>query len=177
VTLVGILNADNHLQVPDFRASEQVFQMITQVAGRSGRGRLPGEVIIQTRMPDHPVIQLASTQNYEAFFEQELQLRELFQYPPLQRLIKIVITDEDVNACLSFATQIRQQLISLASSHVEFLPVVPCGHARIKNKHRFQFIIKGKSLQSLLPTLAKLKAETPRALHLLIDVDPLSTFF
>lgn len=179
VTLVGILNADAHLQIPDFRASEQVFQLITQVAGRAGRGLLPGRVILQTRLKEHPVITLAAAQNYDPFFNQEIALRELFKYPPLTRLIKLVFTGKEESLCRDTAESWRTALAAKAPSHCEFLPIVPCGHAKIKGAYRFQCLIKGKSTRPLLPLIHALRAqvEKKKGVQVFVDIDPLSTFF
>jgi primosomal protein N' (replication factor Y) len=173
VTLAAILNADASLTIPDFRSSEQVFQLITQVAGRAGRGALPGEVLIQTQMPDHPVIQAAMKQDYAAFYAQETEVRKLFDYPPFTYLVKVTLTGPSSPATLAAAQQLRTLTIQELPSHFQILPVVPCGHAKVKGNHRFQFLIKGPKR---LPSLAFLKPPGP-PLRLLLDIDPLSTFF
>ncbi len=179
VTLVGVLNADGSLQIPDFRASENVFQLITQVSGRSGRGALPGKVIIQTRMPEHPVMTLAAHQRYEEFFEQEIEVRKLFHYPPFSRLIKLTFNGKEEAECRSTSQHWRETLIKEAPSTCELLPVVPCGYAKIKGQHRFQFLIKGEKLGQLLQTIDALRLQLDKSKHvrLSVDVDPLSTFF
>ena len=174
VTLVGVLNADASLQIPDFRASEQVFQLLTQVAGRSGRGALSGEVIIQTHLPDHEVIELAREQNYEKFFEHEIGIRELFKYPPYTRLVKFTFSGKDADQVQDAATSVRGHLVEKLPAHVEIFPIVPCGHAKMKDEFRFQFLIKAEKLgrlSALLPTALREKV------RVFIDVDPLSTFF
>ncbi|MGE3533967.1 MAG: primosomal protein N' [Parachlamydiales bacterium] len=179
VTLVGVLNADGNLQIPDFRASEQVFQLITQVSGRSGRGAMAGKVIIQTRMPEHPVMALAANQNYEEFFSQEIEVRKLFTYPPFSHLIKLTFSSEVETLCRSTAQKFRETLISSAPPHCEVLPIVPCGHAKVKGRHRFQFLIKAEKFAQLLQTIDTLRQDPmlPQKVRLSIDVDPLSTFF
>ncbi len=176
VTLVGVLNADGSLQSPDFRASETVFQLLTQVAGRSGRGELKGEVIIQTHMPDHPIIGLAKEQNYGGFFSQEIALRELFRYPPFTHLVKLTFRGKNSQEIQKRADELRIQLIMQLPSDFEILPLVPCGHAKIKGDFRFQFIVKGEKIGQLL-ALLKREDRGSENLRLSIDVDPLSTFF
>ncbi len=176
VTLVGVLNADSSLQVPDFRASETVFQLLTQVAGRSGRGALRGEVLLQTHLPDHPIITLAQEQNYEAFYAQEIETRELFHYPPFTRLVKITFKGKDPRHPLEAAQALRNTLIQRLPPHYELLPVVPCGHAKVKEEYRFQFLIKAEGLGQLLPLLREL-GTSANSLRALIDVDPTTTFF
>jgi primosomal protein N' (replication factor Y) len=179
VTLVGVLNTDGHLQIPDFRASEHVFQLITQVSGRAGRGALAGEVIIQTRMPDHPVIGLAAQQNFEAFYAQEIAMREMFHYPPFTHLIKITFSGAHEKATLAEAHTFRNALIQRLPPSYEILPAVPSGHAKIKGQYRFQLLIKGEKIGKLLSVLEEERARfvLNRKLRLSIDVDPLSTFF
>lgn len=177
VTLVGVLNADASLQIPDFRASETVFQLLTQVAGRSGRGDLKGEVIVQTHMPDHSVIELAKEQDYTSFYAQEIAVRELFHYPPFVQLVKLTFRGKDSLIVQRQAIHLRENLIAGLPENFEILPIVPCGHAKIKGEFRFQFLIKGKHLNPLLALLQKVHIEEDRNVRLFIDVNPLSTFF
>ncbi len=176
VTLVGVLNADGNLQIPDFRASETVFQLLTQVAGRSGRGSLPGQVIIQTHLPDHKVIELAKNQDYEGFFEQEIGMRELFGYPPFTHLIKLTFSGKDPNRVQNYASSLQRQLIQQLPSDFEILPVVPCGRTKIKGDFRFQFLIKALKMGQLIKLLQTIEGKE-KEVRLSIDVDPLSTFF
>jgi primosomal protein N' (replication factor Y) len=179
VTLVGVLNADASLNIPDFRASEQVFQLLTQVAGRSGRGALKGEVIIQTHLPDHSTIQLAANQDFDGFFSQEIAVREFFKFPPFCHLVKFVFSGKSAEKTQEEADRFRRGLICYLPQEFELHPVVPCGHAKIKDLFRYQFLMKGKQgflLKTLLdPFLTTYKV--PNSVHLFIDVDPLSTYF
>ena len=175
VTLVGVLNADGSLQIPDFRASENVFQLLTQVAGRSGRGSLAGEVIIQTHMPNHPIIALAKEQNYGDFYTMEIETRKMFGYPPFTHIVKLTSSGDNDQATCDHANRIRNYLVQHLPPEFHIYPVVPCGHARVKAKFRFQFLIKGEKLSPLLPLLSSLNAQGD--IRLSIDVDPLSTFF
>ncbi|MEN9343391.1 MAG: primosomal protein [Chlamydiota bacterium] len=175
VTLVAVLNADSGLQIPDFRGSETTFQLLTQVAGRAGRGMLKGEVILQTHLPDHPLIQLTPSQNYQDFFTQEIASRELFHYPPFTHLIKISFRGKDASATEARAEAIRQHLLKQLPPSVELLAVVASGHAKVKDLFRFQFLIKTPKISPLLPLLHELKKEK-HPIQMIIDVDPLSTF-
>jgi primosomal protein N' (replication factor Y) len=179
VTLVGILNADGNLQIPDFRASEHVFQLITQVSGRAGRGAMAGQVIIQTRMPDHPVIAAAAANEYEKFFQQELEMRKLFHYPPFSHLVKLTFSSSKETLCRMTAEEFRQKLVQRAPSACEFLPVVPCGHAKVKGQHRFQFLLKMEKVGPLLASISALRQSFTQSspVRLSIDIDPISTFF
>lgn len=164
VTLVGILNTDAALSLPDFRSPEQVFQLITQVAGRAGRAQLPGEVIIQTFLPDHPVLHLAAAQDYPAFYKAVIEERRLFGYPPFCHLVKLLFSDPDPDTALRLAQAAHHQLRSLAP-----LPVVPAGHAKIKDQFRFQFLIKTMKVSQIADLLKNIQGAK-------IDVDPLSTY-
>ncbi len=174
VTLVGVLMADSNLQIPDFRASETTFQLLTQVAGRSGRGSLLGEVLIQTLLPEHMILSLAQQQNFEGFFAQEIQTRQLFCYPPFTRLVKLVFSGKTEFQVVEYAEKIRKDLIRKLN-HCEILPLIACGHAKIKDMFRYQFLIKAKKLIPILPQLHQILQH--KEIKLSIDVDPLSTFF
>jgi len=177
VTLVGVLHADSALQLPDFRSSEWVFQLLTQVSGRSGRGALPGEVLIQTCLEGHPVLSLAAAENYNAFYESEIKARKAFEYPPYARLAKLTFSGKNEHTVLEAASSLRQTLtMSLPSSYTLF-PVIPSGYAKIKDHYRFQLLIKGPSSHHLAKTLAQVtSSRLPKQIRLLIDIDPLSTF-
>lgn len=179
VTLVGVLNCDTGLQIPDFRASEKVFQLITQVSGRSGRGVIAGEVMIQTALVDNPTIKLATAQNFEHFFEEEIAIRKLFNYPPIVHMVKLTfigdIEGKTLAAAHEFYLAIQQQL---PASYL-LNPVVPAGYSKVKDKFRFQFFLRGKSVYLMNEQIAAVRKlrQLPSGVALYIDVDPLSTFF
>lgn len=173
VTLVAVLNADSSLQVPDFRASETTFQLLTQVAGRSGRGFLKGEVLIQTFLPEHPLIALAKNQDYLQFAQEEIHIRKLFHYPPFTHLVKLTFKGAQAAQVEAAAQKYRARLIARLPPQFEILPVVAAGHAKIKGSYLFQFLIKAEKLTTLLTLLQN----EPASERLCIDVDPLSTFF
>lgn len=179
VTLVGVLNSDMSLNIPDFRASETVFQLITQVSGRSGRGALKGEVIIQTCVPDNTAIHLASRQDYEAFYKEEIAVREAFSYPPFTHLAKFAFSGTDAEETASLAEQARHYLAEHLSSAFELNPVIPAGHAKVKDQYRFQFLVKGPSIYTLNREIDSLKQHIriPSRIRFFIDIDPLSTYF
>ncbi len=177
VTLVGILNADSALNIPDFRSTEQVFQLITQVGGRSGRGELSGEVVIQTYMKEHPIIQFASEENYLQFYQHEIESRKQYRFPPFTHLIKIQTTAEEEKLAFESIKNVKEFLIQNLSSEFELTPIVPSGIAKIQNRFRYQFLIKGQSVLVASKVLLKLQESAqPKGVQLLIDVDPLSTF-
>ena len=173
VTLVGVLNIDASLHIPDFRASERVFQLITQVAGRSGRSELPGEVILQTMLPDHPILRLAAEQNYEAFYAREIDERRLFNYPPFCHLIKVSCSGEDPQKTEAAAESLHSQIQAVLPAGAELLPVIAAGYAKVKDQYRFQFLIKTPKISLFQPLLSSL-AERSRCK---VDIDPTSTFF
>ncbi len=172
VTLVGVLNLDASLTIPDFRSPEQVFQLLIQVAGRAGRADLPGEVFLQTFLPDHPVIQMAAKQDYDPFYESTLEERRLFQYPPFCHFIKCEFSSLDPKIAEAQATTLFSHLCSQLPSTIELFPVAPSGHPKIKDLYRFQFLIKTPKISLVTPYLRVLNIPS-----LKIDVDPLSTFF
>ncbi len=179
VTLVGVLNSDAGLNIPDFRASETTFQLITQVAGRSGRGVIPGEVLIQTSLPDNVTIQYAACQDFVGFYNEEIAVRELFRYPPFRQMAKLLFTGKNAQQTQEMAEQIRQFLIRSLPPQFEFNPVVPCGYKKIKDHYRYQFLLRGPTLSplnSVLQTLQE-KIPLPRQVKLFVDINPSSTFF
>lgn len=179
VTLVGVLNSDTSLNIPDFRASETVFQLITQVAGRAGRGHAKGEVIVQTSLPDNETIMLAASQDYLQFYEKEIAVREMFGYPPFSSLAKLTFSGTDDKETRRIAEAIRQQIMNFLPKEFETHPVIPSGHAKIKDKFRFQLLMRGPSIYPINQAIdfAKQKIAMPKSVYLLIDVNPTSTFF
>ncbi len=177
VTLVGVLAADQGLHVPDFRATEQTFQLLTQVAGRSGRSHLQGEVIIQTSLKEHMVMNYASKENYLAFYNEEIEIRKLFGYPPFKKVVKIVFTGESEEKTLQKARQFQQDLLRKLPSSFIVTQAVACGCAKIKNSYRFQFIIKGNQPSFLSKVLSEtLQFQQSHKVKILVDVDPIITF-
>lgn len=179
VTLVGVLNSDSSLNIPDFRASETIFQLITQVAGRSGRGILNGEVIIQTTMPDNDTIQLASQQDYEAFYQKEIEIRKMFHYPPFANLVKITFSGSHEAATMKSANDFRQLLLAFLAKSFEVHPVVPSGHSKVKDLFRFQFLIRGPGIYPINHAIEKTKEKFKYSqdIKIYVDINPTSTFF
>jgi len=176
VTLVGVLNSDASLNMPDFRASEGVFQLLTQVAGRAGRGEFPGEVIIQTFMPDNSTIQLAAAQDYNAFYREEIKIREAFGYPPFSQLVKLLVSGENESQTKAFAEKVRRDLIQKLTKEYEVLPVLPSGYARVKGQYRLQFLVRGPSTGPVSKILENI-GPIPKKLRVRIDINPSSTYF
>ncbi|NGX58179.1 MAG: Primosomal protein N' [Chlamydiae bacterium] len=178
VTLVGVLNSDGALNIPDFRAAESVFQIITQVAGRSGRGVSKGEVILQSAMPENATIQLAATQNYLDFYREELAVREIFQYPPFTHIAKMTFSGTDCQKVLRIAEAFRHELIKNLPSNFEILPVVPSGYAKVKDRYRYQFIIKGNNIYYLTEKYHLISHNFSKSgIRFNLDIDTSSTYF
>jgi len=176
VTLVGVLNADASLFIPDFRASESVFQTITQVSGRAGRNDIPGEVVIQTMNPDHTIIQMAKEQNFEKFYEYEIESRKLCNFPPFYHLWKIVFTGKDEKTTCSDANTIYKELKRLTPAEYTIQMPTSCAYAKIKDTYRHQIIIHGKKVFAFNNILADVKNRFNK-INFTVDVDPSSTFF
>jgi len=179
VTLVCVLNSDGALNIPDFRSSETVFQLICQVAGRAGRGELKGEVVIQTYNPENNIIQLAAKQDFLAFYQEEIASRKLFNYPPFMSFIKLNFSALDENLAKRTAEDFRRKLIPKITSDDKIHPVVASGRPKAHDKYRFFFLIRGKKILPLSEAIAELRKEfkLPKEVHLFVDVDPISTYF
>lgn len=179
VTLVGVLNGDASLNIPDFRASESVFQLITQVAGRAGRGAVSGEVIVQSMLVENNTIRLAASQNYQKFYEEEIATRQLFDYPPFTHLVKFAFSGENETATKDTAEKIRLEIGKLLPSNYLLNPVIPAGHAKVKDRYRFHFFVKGPQVYLInrCHQMVREKIKIPDKIRLLVDVNPLSTFF
>lgn len=179
VTLVGVLNCDAGLNIPDFRAQESVFQLITQVAGRAGRGLSPGEVILQTGLPDHPTILTAAQQDYMSFFKDESSVRKMFQFPPYTHIIKFVFHGIDEKAVYTAASLWGDALQKHLPSHFICHPALPCGHAKISDRWRYQCLVRGPSVMAVTALTEQLDrtCKLPPGVQRFCDVDPTSTFY
>jgi primosomal protein N' (replication factor Y) len=178
VTLVGVIGADGPLAMPDFRSAERTFQLLTQVAGRSGRGERPGEVVIQSYFPDHYTFQLAVTQRFEDFYARESRYRKAMFYPPFTALAGVMVTDRDPAKAATLAREVGEFLDSLRSNSVRVLGPAPAPLERIKRVHRHQLLIKSSSRATLHQMLERLQAYVDEkkigATRVIIDVDPVS---
>jgi primosomal protein N' (replication factor Y) len=182
VTLVGIINADAGMLLPDFRAEERSFQLLTQVAGRAGRAGLRGEVVLQTRNPKSPVIQYASMHDYSGYVTAALDEREGMGYPPFGRIISISFRGSEKEALDDFAAKWTHALKTV----VNYLPIQVLGPEpafinRVKRQYRFQTILKlSESVRpgAIHPLLKKLQAEFakgPKDIRVAVDIDPAGT--
>ncbi|WP_440895239.1 primosomal protein N' [Amphibacillus sp. Q70] len=174
VTLVGVLAADSLLNLPDFRAAERTFQLLTQVSGRAGRHKLVGEVIIQTYTPEHYSIEFARNYDYQGFYEREMALRKAFQYPPYYYLTLITVSHPNINKAQEVTRTISQLLGKYLSSETKILGPTPSPIERIKNRYRFQCMIKYKNEPNQREVLARILLyyeEMMRKNDLLIQID------
>jgi primosomal protein N' (replication factor Y) len=174
VTCVGVINADLALQIPDFRASERVFQLLMQVSGRSGRGQLPGEVFVQTRVPFHPAIQFARHHDYAGFVEQELEFRRSLHYPPYERFILVTARGRNEEKTLFVAAQLGKDLERLELPDTEITGPSPAPIARIEERYRFQIFLRTRRITAVTPRLRPLFMDRawPDDIRITVDVDP-----
>lgn len=174
VTLVGVINADTMLHLPDFRSAERTFQLLTQVAGRAGRRHLTGKVIIQTYTPDHYSIRYASRHQYHAFFNREMKLRKAHAYPPYYFLTSIVISHQELMKVIAASEKIANMLKTQLSEQAIILGPAACVIPRLKDRYRYQCMIKYKNEPKLLETLRMIVSyfEHERDLAISIDQNP-----
>ena len=176
VTLVGVVSADIGLGVPDFRAAERTFQLLTQVAGRAGRGSAPGEAIVQTLHPGHYAIRHACDQAYAPFHEQELRFRRALRYPPVVSLVSVVVRgtlrDRAVREAATLAARLRA-----APRRFTVLGPAPAPLARLRGRYRVQLFLKGGGRAEMREALLRVLEEHPRLKRsAVVDVDPVSVF-
>ncbi len=177
VTLVGVVSADVGLGMADFRASERTFQLLTQVAGRAGRGETAGEAIVQTIYPDHYSIQLACRQDYVAFFERELHFRKAMRYPPAVSLINAVVRARTFTGAMDDASAIVEQMRGQDRSlkHYRVLGPAPAPLGKLRGEYRAQFLVKGTNRRRMREALVGILGARPDlARRTVVDVDPLS---
>lgn len=178
VTLVGVLNADTALNLPDFRSSERTFQLLTQVSGRAGRAEKPGEVIIQSFNPEHYAIQLAKAQDYEDFYTKEMYIRHRGDYPPYYFTVQITASHPEENEAAKQMFQIATKLKQGLSPQAILLGPTPNAIMRVNNRYFYQVIIKYKQEPMLQPLLKEILTDTQRAtargLKLSIDAEPMN---
>lgn len=179
VTLVGVVDADIGLNLPDFRSAEKTFQLITQAAGRAGRGDIPGEVIIQTMNPGHYAIRRSINHDYEGFYEEEICFRSQLGYPPYRRMIKIEIKGAQEKTALDAAKTARDIIrAAIIGKDVSVLGPAPAPIARLRGKYRFHVILLSRSRGTMrrLASEAKVAVETEygRRCRVILDVDPVN---
>jgi primosomal protein N' (replication factor Y) len=175
VTFVGIVDCDVGLHVPDFRAAERSFQLLTQVAGRAGRRSTRGQVMLQTRVPKHPSLAMTAQANYKGFAEQELELRRALDYPPFSKLLRIVVSAADRSDALQVAGAVAHTIRSrLHHTNVACLGPAPAPIEKIRTLWRYHILLKSKSageLQSVMKQLKQVHA-TSDSVRIAYDLDP-----
>jgi len=177
VTLVGVVAADTALNFPDFRAAERTFQLLTQVAGRSGRGRAPGRVVVQTYNPGHYAVQAAASHDYQGFFDQEMAIRREVGYPPLSRLVNLLASGPDEQAVEALARQAGLALAQFFAPESIWGPN-PAPLSKLKSNYRWQVAVRGQEAQALRQGVRQALQLLPRRssteARLTVDVDPVS---
>lgn len=179
VTLVGVVNADIGLHMPDFRAAERTFQLIAQVAGRAGRGELGGRVLVQTFTPDHPAVAAAARHDYDGFARGELPQREVLAYPPYGVMVRIVVRGPEERRTAEFvkdlADRLRSKLREIAPE-VRLLGPAPCPIVRLRDKFRFHLQLQGLERGMLTRAVREVQADVPPhdEIEWIVDVDPVS---
>jgi primosomal protein N' (replication factor Y) (superfamily II helicase) len=178
VTLVGIIYADLTLHMPDFRAGERTFQLLTQVAGRAGRGDIEGEVVVQAFTPFHPAIQYARKHDFLGFYDQEIEFRQQLSYPPFARIAMLTLrgrNEEKVNLCAEY---VRKELDKTLPALGDFTIAGPAPAPLLKaeNFFRYQIMIRGKNMSKLSRHLASLNQtiKMPEDIMLITDIDPIN---
>jgi primosomal protein N' (replication factor Y) len=178
VTLVGVVGCDHALSMPDFRAAERVFQLMTQVSGRAGRGDLPGRVVVQTYYPDHYAIVAATTHDYESFADRELKYRRWMHYPPFGVLANVLVQSPKLEEAAGWSSTLGKFLVqSQTSGAVRVLGPCTAPIARIKGVYRFHMILKATTRKALNEALKSMLAHADQAgvprRNLVVDVDAL----
>ena len=178
VTLVGVISADTALNLPDFRAGERSFNLLTQVAGRSGRSEAGGDVVVQTYMPEHYSIQAAQGHDYLRFYREEIGYREALLYPPLSHAATILLRGEVENEVIQTANHLLDQLEVFKEDRfpsVEIRGPVPAPLAKIRNKFRWHFLLRSEDVEELRELIQCAVSETSSAsIDLIVDIDPIS---
>jgi primosomal protein N' (replication factor Y) len=178
VTLVGVVGADTALGLPDFRAAERTFQLLTQVAGRAGRGEMLGKVVLQTHFPDHYAVQFAARHDYHGFAEKELRFRGWMHYPPFDALANIVVRSEKQDEALRYSGLLGRWFEQVRHEGVRVMGPAPAPIIRLKKDYRFHFVLKAGSRERLNFVLRAMLAtaqqhKIPRT-NIIVDVDAMS---
>lgn len=178
VTLVGVVGADFALGFPDFRAAERTFQLLTQVAGRAGRGYIPGKVILQTFFPEHYAIQFAQSHDFDGFAKKELQFRKWMHYPPFSSVANVLVRSDKLEQSLRYAGEIGSWFKNTRLEGIRVMGPAAAPLVRLKRDYRYHFVLKATSRESLNQTLRAMLRETdslkiPRS-NVIVDVDALS---
>jgi primosomal protein N' (replication factor Y) len=175
VTLVGVLQPDQGIHLPDFRASERSFQIMEQVAGRAGRGERPGRIFVQTYSPDHPAIQFLKRHDYDGFVQDELARREIAGYPPYSRMVVLRLDGREAGDVREAASAAATRARAVADSAVRVLGPCEAPIAKLRGRSRYQIWLASTDRGKLLTvTRATQRVPLPRGVRLEVDVDPQS---
>jgi len=175
VTLVGVVGADHALSLPDFRAAERTFQLLTQVAGRAGRGESPGKVVLQTYFPDHYAVQFAARHDFAGFYDKELQFRSWMHYPPYAAIANVVVRSEELDQALAWSGELGRWFERTRHEGIRVLGPAAAPILRLKRDYRYHFILKSPSREKMNTWLRAMLAEAaarkiPRT-QIIVDVD------
>jgi primosomal protein N' (replication factor Y) len=175
VTLVGVVGADHALSLPDFRAAERTFQLLTQVAGRAGRGQSPGKVVLQTYFPDHYAVQFAARHDFAGFYDKELQFRAWMHYPPYSAIANVLVRSEKLDEALAWSGELGRWFEKTRHEGIRVLGPAAAPIIRLKRDYRYHFILKSPSRQKMNALLRAMLAEAaarriPRT-QIIVDVD------
>jgi primosomal protein N' (replication factor Y) len=175
VTLVGVIGADAALALPDFRAAERVFQLLTQVSGRAGRGELPGKVLVQTYNGDHYAVRFAAAHDYRGFVEKEMYHRQPFLYPPFGALANVVIHGDTLEEAAGWSQRLGRWFAGAKLERVRVMGPAAAPIARLKRIYRFHFVLKAERRDALSKALRAMlafaEAEGVPRRNLTVDVD------
>jgi primosomal protein N' (replication factor Y) len=180
VTLVGVVSADTTLNMPDFRAAERTFQILTQVAGRSGRGEQPGTVVIQTLNPAHYAIRRTREHDFANFYEDEIALRRDLQYPPFSRMINLVVSGTDKDRVEKGAVRLGQKAKELATgdganARLTVIGPMEAPLAKVRGRYRWQLLVRGKQVRPLHAFVRRLvEGADIQGCEIRVDVDPVN---
>jgi primosomal protein N' (replication factor Y) len=176
VTLVGVISADVGLGLPDFRASERTFQLLTQVAGRAGRGTLPGQAVIQTLFPEHYSIKLACRQDYADFYDREIGFRRAMRYPPAVALVNVIVRAQTFGRAMNDAGDLAARIrAGAAAADLRVLGPAPAPLGKLRREYRAQLLVKGVNRTMIREAVTRAVASAPDLQRrTTVDVDPLS---
>jgi len=175
VTLVGVVSSDVGLNIPDFRSCEKTFSLLTQVAGRAGRGQIPGEVIIQTYSPQHYSIHAAEKHDYQGFYNQEIEFRQQLRYPPFTRLMNILIRGKNQDQSCQISMMVAGQLkMNNPDNDILILGPAPCSLSKIQGYYRYHILLKSSKIQQMRQLALKSIQELslPNGVDVVLDMDP-----
>jgi len=174
IGFVGVVSADTALDFPDFRATEKTFQLLSQVAGRAGRGE-KGKVLIQSSNPEHYAIKSASAHNYRDFYSEEIKFRESANYPPFTKLARIIIKSKEMKKAENASVKLKKTIESMAEAkRITVLGPVVCPIGKIEKYFRFHMLLKSKTGSPLQDILMKLYTKKTPGVKISLEIDPVN---